>query len=53
MNIHWVVLLWAIAFFILQNQYFGWNALPQSNAELLADGITAILFAMAFMKDRV
>jgi len=41
--------LWfiAIMFAIEQNIYFGWNAVPRSDAELIADGITMVLFALA------
>lgn len=38
----------AICFFISQNNYFGWNALPQSDVELIADGITMLLVTLAF-----
>ncbi len=37
----------AICFFIHQNHYFHWNAEPQSDAELLADGLTILLFMLA------
>ena len=29
--------------------YFGWNAMPQSDAEMIADILWAILFALAFV----
>lgn len=41
-----VLICWGF-FFIAQNSYFGWHAIPQSDMELLADGITMILLAMA------
>lgn len=43
--------LWlsAIVFFMNQNNYFGWNMLPHSDAELIADGITLILSSMAML----
>lgn len=40
----WVV---ALEYFLKQNAYFGWNARPQSDAELMADGITLLLVAVA------
>lgn len=45
----WRILLWAQAFgfFFEQNCYFGWNAMPHSVAELIADGITSVLFSIA------
>lgn len=48
MRLH-VVALWTVAFgfFWEQNRYFGWNRLPQSDAELIADGVTCLLFGVA------
>jgi hypothetical protein len=42
----------AIGFYIEQNRYFGWNFRPQSGAELIADGITVLLFALAVVARR-
>lgn len=39
--------LFAISFYILENRYFGWNKLPQSQAEVIADGIVVILLAIS------
>ena len=39
----------AFLFFMQQNQYFGWNKQPQSDTELIADGITYLLIALAFL----
>ena len=33
-----------------QNSYFGWNYFPKSDAEIISDGIAAILFALAFFR---
>ncbi len=44
-----LLFLSAASFFIAQNFYFGWNATPKSDAELVADGITAILISMWLM----
>lgn len=41
--------LTALAFYIHQNNYFGWHAKPQSDMELLADGLTLLLVAMVCM----
>ena len=38
-----------IQFFFSQNDYFGWNRLPKSDFELIADGITLLLVAMAII----
>ena len=48
MKAFFVVVL-AFLFFIHQNQYFGWHAKPQSDAELIADGIVYLLLAMMFL----
>ena len=42
----WVLIL-AIIFWWHQNRYFGWNGMPKSDAELIADGLTFVLVAMA------
>ncbi len=43
-----------ISFFLEQNDYFGWNAIPQSDAELMVDGLTSImiLLALIFIRTR-
>lgn len=42
-----VILFIAVAFFILQNWFFGWNAYPQSAAEVVCDGIVLLILAIA------
>lgn len=46
---YYLFLVWlgAIGFFLEQNFYFGGNAFPQSDSELMADGFTAILVSLA------
>lgn len=44
------VLFIAFTFWVLQNGYFGWNAFPHSDAELIADGITLTITALALLK---
>jgi hypothetical protein len=46
----WSIFILALGFGYTENTYFGWNSLPRSDAELLADGITMILFALSFLK---
>lgn len=46
---NYYILIIAIAAFILQNQYFGWNGWPQSDAELITDILNLILLAMVFL----
>lgn len=50
MNI--AILILGITFLIRQNQYFGWNSLPKSDAELICDGITLIIFSLAFISKK-
>ena len=47
---NWYVLAFAVSAFVYQNNYFGWNAKPQSDAELIADLITILIFALAFLE---
>lgn len=46
---NWSMFVLAILAFIHQNNYFGWNAKPQSDAEIVADLITILIFALSFM----
>ena len=42
----------AVFFGLVETAFFGWNFFPQSAAEVVCDGITMILFAMAYMQPR-
>jgi hypothetical protein len=42
----WILVL-AFIWWWHQNHYFGWSAWPKSDAELMADGITFLLVAVA------
>lgn len=42
----------AFLFWIHENNYFGWNASPQSPEECLADGIVFLLLALACLKGK-
>jgi hypothetical protein len=39
-------------YFYAENSYFGWNKLPMSDAEMLADGVGFIILALSFLKVR-
>lgn len=39
----------AVLFYFLQNNHFGWNQFPKSDAELIADGINLALFSLAII----
>lgn len=47
MNI--TVFLLGALFGLLETNYFGWNLTPQSEAELVCDGITTLIIALAFL----
>lgn len=40
----------AIGFGWAETAYFGWNFLPQSPEEVIADGITLLLAALAVLR---
>lgn len=44
----WLLLFW----FVVSNSYFGWNALPKSDAELVADGVGVVLVALWYLEMR-
>lgn len=48
---NWAVLLLAMVWAIMENRHFGWNFTPQSDAELICDGIGFLLVGM-FMLNR-
>lgn len=41
-----MIFIFAVGWFVLQNAYFGWNAFPRSDAELISDGIGFLLLAL-------
>ena len=43
--------IWLLALFFgtAETAYFGWNMLPQSPAEMICDGITVLLVALAIL----
>jgi len=43
----WTILLVPIIYYVEQNHYFGWNSGPQSDTELISDGINMILIVLA------
>ena len=48
MRINWYTFGLAMFFSVVETNYFGWNMTPQSEAELICDGITLLLFALSF-----
>lgn len=45
---NWFRLLIAFFFYYWQNKYFGWNALPMSDAELFADGLFLLMVLLSY-----
>jgi len=43
------IFIFAIIFGLVETAYFGWNFTPQSDAEMICDGITMAIGAMAFL----
>lgn len=50
MKINWLILACAIWFDIEQAHIYGWHFWPKSEMELLSDGISLILLALAVNK---
>jgi hypothetical protein len=49
--VSWPIFFIAVVFSYFENRYFGWNMHPESDAEMIADGIGMILFALAFVAE--
>lgn len=45
-RVWWVAVLWAL----IESAYFGWNFTPQSDAELICDGISFLILALSFLR---
>ncbi len=39
-----------IVWFVSSNAYFGWSWRPQSDAEMICDGIAFVLLALALLR---
>jgi hypothetical protein len=49
-QVNWIILWVDLAYWVLLNKHFGWNGYPKSDNELLADGLSFVIFALAFVK---
>jgi len=47
--INWRVFWLGQAWWIFETWHFGWNFAPQSDAEIVCDGIVALITALAFV----
>ena len=43
------IFILALLFGLTETAYFGWNLTPQSDAEVVCDGITFLIGTMAFI----
>ena len=50
LNCNWSILFLALTFGLMQTAHFGWNVTPTSDAEVICDGITLLIGALAFLK---
>lgn len=48
---HQILLALAVAIWVAENIYFGWNAKPQSSAESFWDSVSAVIFLWAIVGD--
>lgn len=51
-RINWWIAFIAIWFWLIETAYFGWNASPGSDAELICDGLALLIFAIAIAAGR-
>lgn len=47
MTDRFLIIVFALVFGSMQNSYFGWNLKPQSDAELVCDGLTILMLCLA------
>ena len=45
----YLLLFFPLEFYLIQNNYFGWNSHPKSDSELIADGITFLLVVLTLI----
>lgn len=48
MRFNWPIWIMAMLYGIVETRYFGWNLHPSSDAEIICDGITILIGALAF-----
>lgn len=53
MKVNWMILFFSVFFGTVETAYFGWNFTPQSESELICDGISILIGAMAFLRPAV
>jgi hypothetical protein len=48
--INWHIFILSQAFWLAETAYFGWNLTPQSDADIICDGMVVLIGALAFLK---
>lgn len=48
LRVNWMRALFAMLFEIGETAYFGWHWGPKSDAEIICDGISILIFALAY-----
>lgn len=51
MNSLWILGI-ATFFWLMETAYFGWNITPKSEAELICDGLVALMCCLALLAPR-
>lgn len=49
---NWPRIGFAACYYIHENNYFGWNRLPQSPEECIADAFVVLILALSFTRER-
>jgi len=47
-RVNWPIMAVGVIWWWMETRYFGWNAIPESVAELFADGMALSFFALGF-----
>lgn len=48
-RVNWLVFFTGQLFWLIETTHFGWNAFPESDAEVICDGIVFLITALAFI----
>lgn len=43
----WLLFAIALVYGVMSNNYFGWNLIPKSDAEMITDGIALLMTCIA------
>lgn len=46
-------ILWlAFCFWVVESAHYGWNFVAKSDAEVICDGISMLIFSLAFLRSK-